>query len=447
MRDLFTERLLLMKIFLLLCFVGTNALATPYPNPMELLPIPLHKTSKSAPVRSRILESIKVLRIQVDWKREGETYELKKIVTENSGTKALLNKAIYPDHYGSYLAELSVDGISYFDSIGMGKEYRVLTRSLSFRFPLITKVSKLKVWAENPETGVQELVLEETIEPKLATELPKIKIETRMLRDSTSAKPLVFTIYADAYSESRKERFFEKAKKVVSVLEKSNFPGQENFRILAVFAPSKSKLGNARDFGDTPVSRDTFLGLYFPHWNKVARWYNIVYPTNESQLRAGLGQAPYDYPFVLMDDNEYWGVGNYRMFTAVPAEAQEFDYLLLHELGHFLGLNEEYEEEGPTELEFAPGIVEPWSPNMTFHPHRGELKWEHLVSLETPLPTPYSMAGNVVGAYQGGYAGSEPRGKNHKPVKTCTMGNGGGFCPVCIEGISKQITKDSGTQN
>lgn len=434
------------SLFVLIVFISFEALGTPFPHQLELLPIPTHKVNKSSSLRSKMLESISVLRIQIDWKRVGEVYKLSQLVKENSGTKALLAKARYPDNYGSYLAELNVDGVSYYDSIGMGKEYRVLTRSLSFRFPLINKNSTLKVWAENPETGVQELVLEEKIDPTAAKELPQTNVETRMLRDSNSLHPLVFTIYADAYNEKRKERFFEKARQVVKVLEASKFPGQENFRILAVFAPSKSKLGVAQDFGESPISRDTFLGLYFPHWNKIARWYHIVYPTNESQLRAGLGQAPYDYPFVLMDDAEYWGVGNYRMLTAIPSEAPEFDYLLLHELGHFLGLNEEYEEEGPTELEFAPGIFEPWSPNMTFHPHRGELKWEHLVNIDTPLPTPYSMPGNVIGAYQGGYAGSLPRGMNHKPAKTCTMGSGGGFCAVCNEGILKQISKDSGTQ-
>ena len=43
-------------------------------------------------------------------------------------------------------------------------------------------------------------------------------------------------------------------------------------------------------------------------------------------------------------------------------------------LGIFLGLNGEYEESGRTELEHAPQIDDPWSPSITFHPQRHELK-------------------------------------------------------------------------
>lgn len=430
-------------------FLASSVWATPYPHPHELLPMEMSKVQKSAPAPAlaKRLTGLPVLRVQIDWS-EGEVYQLKALTKENSGTQALLKKASHRDKFGSYVAELKIHGKSYFDSIGMGKEYRRLAQSLSFRFPHIEGTGNLKLWAEHPQTGIHEVVLESTIDTASAQKLPEQKIETRLLREATGTAPIVFTIYADGYTQERKERFFSRAQQVIRALESSKFPGVENFRFLAVFAVSKTAIGTARDLGPKPIKRDAFLGLYFPHWNKFGRWYNVVYPTDEAQLRGAFGQVAYDYPLALIDDSAYWGVGNYRMYTAIPAEARQFDFLLLHEFGHFLGLNEEYEEEGRTELEFAPGIAEPWSANMTFHPRRGELKWEHLVAADTELPTIATWnTGSKVGAYPGGYAGSEPRGQNHKPVQYCTMNMGGAFCPVCVEGIQAQLKKDSGTQN
>ncbi len=82
-----------------------------------------------------------------------------------------------------------------------------------------------------------------------------------------------------------------------------------------------------------------------------------------------MATVPYDYPLVVIDNADYWGVGNYMSLTVVPAaNSSYFTYLLIHEFGHFFGLNEEYEEGGRTELEFAPQQDEPWSQNITFLP-------------------------------------------------------------------------------
>src|SRR4029078_1103016 len=146
-----------------------------------------------------------------------------------------------------------------------------------------------------------------------------------------------------------------------------------------------------------------------PYWDNFGRWYNVVYPTNENKFRNHLAVAPYDYPLILINNSGYWGVGNYMSLTAIPARnSTYFTYLLLHEFGHFFGLNEEYEGGGPTELEFAPGISEPWSQNITFLRSRelASLKWNRFVKETTPLPTPRDLwrsSNPLYGAYAGGY--------------------------------------------
>lgn len=424
----------------------SSAWATPYPDPTQLLVMPDIQMKSLGGATQELASAERTLRLQVDWLAAGETYQLTQVMDEMSGTPARRARALKKDPYGSYRGELTVNGVTYYDALGTGKEYRKLVPSLTFRFPFPSSAGEFKLWAENPLTGVMELVLTEAVEPTRAVPVRTAAVETRLLKAATVGNPLVLAIYAEGYELSRKARFFERAQKVVSDLEKSGFPNVERFHYVAVFAESKEKLGRAIDRGETPVKRDSFLGLYFPHWNQFGRWFHVVYPTDEQQFRNALASVAYDYPLALVDDGEYWGVGNYMTHTAIPAESgSSFAFLLLHEFGHFLGLNEEYEDDGPTELEHAPGIREPWSPNITFHPQAGELKWGSHVKPGTQLPTPNSHGhSKTIGAYRGGYAGSEPAGKSHKPAKECIMRAGGEFCAVCNEALVKQLAKDAG---
>jgi hypothetical protein len=220
----------------------------------------------------------------------------------------------------------------------------------------------------------------------------------------------------------------------------------ENLEIIGVFAESKLPLGQARDLGMPVPERDSFLGLYYPYWNNFGRWYHILYPTRETRFRNALAQVPYDYPLAIVDSDLYWGVGNYKELTAIPSSNSSFTYLLMHEFGHFLGLNEEYEGGGRTELEFAPQIAEPWSPNLTFlgSTSWADLKWKEFAAQSTPLPTPgsYWRSGRY-GAYRGGYGDSAP-GRSHKPGMNCVMHRSSQFCPICLDGMRKVMSRDLG---
>jgi hypothetical protein len=172
----------------------------------------------------------------------------------------------------------------------------------------------------------------------------------------------------------------------------------------------------------------------------------VLYPTSEECYREAIGRVSYDYPLILIDSADYYGVGNYRELTAVPARSSQFGFLLMHELGHFFGLNEEYESGGKTELAFAPGIHEPFSQNITFLRDPNQLKWNRFVRSETPLPTPRSSwtGQGPFGAYVGGYAETEPLNTSHKPGLECTMEKDVGFCPICLGSIRNEIVFDMG---
>lgn len=438
--------------WLLLFLLSSQAWSNPYPDPKRVIApkLPTRKSSFIQPLHKK--EGSSVLRVEVSWSNN-ETFKVTGLIRENSGTTALLRRGKKRDSLGSYKAQLILPGgQTLHASAGTGREFRQLALTMSFRFPLTENVTEAKfiLEAEHPQSGVMEKVLTQNLSlgniPTVATQKTKATLLRKALKEPT----LKVNFYAEGFGESGESRFMEAALKAIATLEK-DLPGSEHFEFRAVFAVSKLKLGRHQDLGANPIIRDSFLGLYFPHWRKFGRWYNVVYPTSQSKYRDAIAQLDYDYPIALIDDGGYWGVGNYKELTAIPISHYQFTYLLLHEFGHFMGLNEEYEGGGPTELEFAPGIKEPWSQNITFAPEADKLKWFKAIAPGIGLPSTqddYHRHGgrdkNPVGAYRGGYGDSEPQNKSHKPVLQCMMGIGGEFCPVCEDALKELIEFDLG---
>jgi hypothetical protein len=399
-------------------------------------------------------ETIDVLRVEIKWVKETDRFELAYAAIEPSGTPALLRRSRQPDPLGSYQAVLidsdSKQPVAY-AAIGTGQEYRKLVRAITFRFPVPSRNVEFRMKGENPQTGVMEELVRFAIDPNRLphTENPGPVPEIWVLHAAEEPK-LNVNIYADGYSEEQRRKFYRDAYMVYSSLQSAQFPGVDHLEFRAVFSPSKLKLGEPKELGPIP-QRDSYLGLYYPYWEKFGRWGDVVYPTSEKKFRERIGQLPYDYPIVLIDSGEWWGIGNLNAFTAIPTNTEASLYLLLHEFGHFFGLNEEYEEGGPTELAFAPGIFEPWSQNNTFLRDPAKLKWGNLLTPGIPIPTPDSVwssslpwASRRYGAYRGGYADTPPSGASHKPGLDCVMDRGPRFCPICQHALDQRIKFDLG---
>jgi hypothetical protein len=445
-----------MQLFLFVLVISLPSWSKPYFLPEKVSGPQIQSNLKSNLLSQReFTQGSKVLRLEVDWKSD-ETYTLNGMYLENSGTPALIKKSQKKDLFGSYKAELylktSSDENIFHSSVGTGKEFRKLIRTLSFRFPFPQDVSeaRLMVTAEHPLNGLPTKIIDQKLDLGLIRDIPTEKVIVTLLKKAVKTPVLYFNFYAEGFDENGENKFIKAAQKAILILDQ-NLPGSEHFEYRAVFAPSSMKLGPAKDLGPEVKTRESFLGLYFPYWRKFGRWYHVVYPTSERKYRDALAQAPYDYPLALVDDGGYWGVGNYKELTAIPIGSSQFSYLLLHEFGHFMGLNEEYEGGGPTELEFAPNIPEPWSQNITFNPKN--LKWGKLTEPGISIPTTstdYHRYGgalkNPVGAYLGGYADSEPTGRSHKPVRTCMMSSGGDFCKVCQKALKELVETDAGLE-
>lgn len=393
-----------------------------------------------------------VLRVDLVWDKGADKFSFKGAVKENSGTPALIKRSANRQKLGSYVGVL-VDPESKqevaFDAVGTGHLFSKLSRAANFRFPMPEKKMLFRLIGENRKTGAMEKIMEFDVDPALATVNPQQfnpELSEKIYKRASVAdsEKLLFTVYAEGYKSGEKSSFDQHVNKLIKAMK--DFPGLEKLEIKGVFGPSNLKIGKApqRNPPTKITVRDSFLGLYYPFWMNFGRWYHVAYPTSEEKFHNALGSAAYDYPFAMVDSSDYWGVGNYMSHTAVPSRNGSFRYLVWHELGHFFGLNEEYNSGGRTELEFSPGIKEPWSQNITFDVSGWDnLKWNKYVSRNTPIPTKRWSKGKW-GAYRGGYAQSEPKGKSHIPGSGCMMSSGKTFCKICYEAIKEQIDVDLG---
>lgn len=457
---------LIIKIFglflLLNPFLFSKTLANPHWNQMS---IPLdssysfYKDTKFyADWRKKVKKYRKTttetqaIRITVRWNQSSNTYSILEKFIENTATPALKARSKKESPYGSFKAKITdvTNDVAFYDSIGTGEAYKRLVKDISFRFPFIKNDFQFSMTVENSLEGNQETVLSEVIKiSELSAINPTLpNLEIFSLKEATQSPSLEFVFYAEGYATNEKQQFFSKALASVDILKNMNIPYFNNMNFVAVFAGSNQRLGRATNLGFPVVQRDSAFGLYFPYWYNFGRWYNVIYPTDENYFRTSLAVVPYDYNVIIVKSSEYWGVGNYKTHTAIPSDSSSYIYLLLHEFGHFLGLNEEYDGGGATELQFAQNIREAWSQNMTFLPEMSliKVKWSSFITdLNTPIPTPsYFWQENNYGVYSGGYGDSNGLRSTYKPGLSCTMESGQRFCPICMAGMADVIRSDLG---
>ncbi|MFC1746755.1 M64 family metallopeptidase [Candidatus Neomarinimicrobiota bacterium] len=190
--------------------------------------------------------------------------------------------------------------------------------------------------------------------------------------------------------------------------------------------------------------------------------YVLTY--RNTTVREIAAQVPYDILILVSNSPQYGGGGIFNLYAVVAASNDDASYLLIHEFGHaFAGLGDEYYNSDVTYEEFHNPGVEPWEPNITALLDPVNLKWRHLVDVNTPLPTPWDQTAfdqasqqsrpgsttpwnlleqepffGVVGAFEG--ASYEAKGL-YRPELSCIMFSSAGdhYCQVCTEAIEEII--------
>ncbi|MFN0006887.1 MAG: M64 family metallopeptidase [Planctomycetota bacterium] len=192
-------------------------------------------------------------------------------------------------------------------------------------------------------------------------------------------------VLADGYAAGDEDEFRSDAQRLVGVLfDTEPFKTRKSdFNVRGLFLPAaEAGISNPRK----GVWRDSPLGCSFNAFD-VDR-YVLTY-ANE-RLREAAAQAPYDALIVLFQERKYGGGGIYNLWATVAADTEVAPYVFVHEFGHsFAGLADEYYSSQVAYEEFNPRGVEPWEANVTALLDPAKLKWKDLVSLDTPLPTPW----------------------------------------------------------
>ena len=191
-------------------------------------------------------------------------------------------------------------------------------------------------------------------------------------------------LLGDGYTADEHDAFIDKARELTRVLfETSPFKERkDDFNVWAI-APPAAQSGVSRP--STGTFRDSPIGSTYDSF----RSERYILTFDNKSMRRIASSAPYDFIEILTNTEVYGGGGIYGLFSTAAANNEGAPYLFVHEFGHhFAGLADEY-YTSPVAYEAPAEIIEPYEPNVTALLDPDNLKWMHLVTPNTPLPTPW----------------------------------------------------------
>ena len=191
-------------------------------------------------------------------------------------------------------------------------------------------------------------------------------------------------ILGDGYTPAEQDKFIARAREMSEILFATS-PFKErraDFNVWAL-APPAAQSGVSRP--STGIYRDSPLGTSYDAF----RSERYVLTNDNKAFRRIASSVAYDFVEILTNSETYGGGGIYGLYGTVAADSEWGPYVFVHEFGHhFAGLADEYYTSSVS-YEAPEQIEEPYEPNVTALKDPAKLKWRHLVSQQTPLPTPW----------------------------------------------------------
>ena len=205
-----------------------------------------------------------------------------------------------------------------------------------------------------------------------------------ILDNGDPATKVDLLLLGDGYTEEEHDKFIAKAREATDILFATS-PFKErrdDFNVWAL-APASTESGISRP--STNTYRDSPLGTAYDAFRAVR--YMLTF--DNRNMRRIASSTPYDFVEILANNEVYGGGGIYGLYATAAADNEWLPYLFVHEFAHhFAGLADEYYTSASV-YEPPANIVEPYEPNVTALLDPAELKWKHLVTPNTPLPTPW----------------------------------------------------------
>jgi len=246
-----------------------------------------------------------------------------------------------------------------------------------------------------------------------------------MLEDNgPSANRIDLLVMGDGYDSTEQDDLLDDATAAVdAVFEEWPFAEYAPFFNVAVIATVSAESG-----ADHPEESE-YVDSFYDCAYDCAGLDRAICCDDATVFTVASEQYPaFDSILLIVNDTEYGGAGG---AIAVVSTNPMTSQIPLHEFGHtFADLGDEYDDPYPA---FTCTDI---YPNVSFTADRDELKWNHWVLDETPLPTPETEAlthMDPVGAFEG--ACYQETGL-YRPVYECVMrALGNGMCPICTEAL------------
>jgi hypothetical protein len=214
---------------------------------------------------------------------------------------------------------------------------------------------------------------------------PNFSHETfNVVNNGPSSNKVDLVILGDGFTAGEMEKFRKDVKRLTEAFfEVEPFKSRKSdFNVMAVETPSEVSGVNRPHPG---IFKRTPLSVSYSAFDSER--YALAY--DNRTIRDVASNVPYDFMFILINEETYGGGGIYNLYSTVAVDNTFSEYIFVHEFGHhFAALADEYYTSDV--LYENPGIeVEPWELNLTALLDKGNLKWKNLVDTETPLPTPW----------------------------------------------------------
>jgi len=329
-----------------------------------------------------------------------ELFSLDQVVIEALPWSGNLARPIDQTLRGKYLFEIVGNGktawsrsfSSIYGEWETTSEARRINRSFheSVRFPAQDDVFELVLKKRGPQNRFEEIWRIE-LDPKdvlVHRESARYADEVVAIHEGGDpATSVDLLLMGDGYTAEEHDTFITKAKELADVFFATS-PFKErkdDFNIWAL-APAAAQSGVSRP--STGTFRDSPIGATYDAF----RSERYILTFDNKAMRRIASSAPYDFVEILTNTEVYGGGGIYGLFSTAAANSEWAPYLFVHEFGHhFAGLADEYYTSSVAYE--APGeITEPYEPNVTALLDPDKLKWRHLVTPGTPLPTSWPKA-------------------------------------------------------
>lgn len=342
--------------------------------------------------------------MRVDYYHTGmadrEYFSLDKISIEPLPWPGNLNKSIDHTNLGKYFFQVidrKTNQVTYsrgFASIygewETTDEARKMHRTFheSFRFPAPKEEVQIVLKKRDEQNAFKE-IWSFLVDPKdMFVDRSKAKAPAPLLELEKNGEPATkvdFLILGDGYTSAETRKFEKDARRLIEILFAQS-PFKEHRKDFNVWGlcPAAPESGVSRP--STGIYRRNPVGTTYDAFGSE----RYVLTFDNRSFRDIASFSPYEYVEILVNGETYGGGGIFNLYGTVAADSLWSPYVFVHEFGHhFAGLADEYYTSDVAYLP-AEERLEPWEPNATALLDPDNLKWKDLVSLGTPIPTPWS---------------------------------------------------------